>query len=97
LEIPRGNFGSFGQFILCETFAHPLPAHIGTEDLDSLPFFFGQSHDTLHRFLMLKMNDTYIVKTFLILLAKGGGFLKCQFGASPGSKYFRQNKQLDLY
>jgi len=46
---------------------------------------------------MLKMNDTYIVKTFWILLAKGGGFLKCQFRVSSGSKFLRQNKQLDLY
>ena len=84
LEVPRGDFGSFGQFILRQTFAYPFPAHIGTEDLDSFPFFLGDGHDTLHRPLMLKMNDTYIVKTFWILLAKGGGFLKCQFESPRG-------------
>ncbi len=46
---------------------------------------------------MLNMNDTYIVKTFWILLAKGGGFLKCQFRVSSGLKLFRQNKQFDPY
>ena len=69
LEISRGNFSTLGQLILRQPLAHTFPAHIGTEDLDSLPFFFGNSHDILHRFLMVEMNDTYIVKSFRILLA----------------------------
>ncbi len=59
-----GDFSAFGQFLLSQTFAHPLPAHVRAEDLDSLPFFLGNGHDILHRFLMPKMNDTYIVKRF---------------------------------
>jgi hypothetical protein len=31
--------------------------------LNSLPFFLGNCHDILHRFLMVKVNDTYIVKS----------------------------------
>ena len=69
LKISRGNFSALGQFILRQTLAHPLPAHVGTEDLDSLPFFLGNCHGILHRFLMVEMNDTYIVKRFRILLA----------------------------
>jgi hypothetical protein len=69
LKIPRGDFGSFSQLILRQAFAHPFPAHIGAKDLDSLPFFLGNCHDTLHRFSALKMNDTYIVNGFRILLA----------------------------
>ena len=64
LQIARGDFGAFGQFILRQLLAHPLTAHVCTEDLDSLPLFLGNGHDILHRFLMLKMNDTYIVKRF---------------------------------
>lgn len=69
LKISRGNFSALGQFILRQPLAYPLPAHIGAKDLDSLPFFLGNGHDILHRFLMVKMNDTYIVKRFRILLA----------------------------
>jgi hypothetical protein len=69
LKIARGYFSAFGQIILRQTLAHPLPAHIRTEDLDSLPFFLGNCHGILHRFLMMEMNDTYIVKRFRILLA----------------------------
>ena len=69
LEIARGDFRAFRQFILRQPLAHPLPAHIGAENLYSLPFFLGNCHDILHRFLMIKMNDTYIVKRFRILLA----------------------------
>jgi len=69
LEISRGNFSAFGQFILRQPLAHSLPAHIRTKDLDSLPFFLGNCHGILHRFLMMEMNDTYIVKRFRILLA----------------------------
>ena len=69
LKIAGGDFGAFRQFILRQTFAHPLPAHIGAEGLNPLPFFFGNCHDILHRFLMVKMNDTYIVKRFPIVLA----------------------------
>jgi len=67
LKVARGNFGPLGQFILSQFFAHPFPAHIGTEDLDSPPFFLGNCHGILHRFLMFEMNDTYIVKTILNL------------------------------
>lgn len=69
LKVARGNFSAFGQFILRQTLVHPLPAHVRAEDLDSLPFFLGNGHDILHRFLMVEMNDTYIVKSFRILLA----------------------------
>jgi hypothetical protein len=69
LKISRGNFSALGQFILRQPLAYPLPAHVGTKDLDSLPFFLGNGHDILHRFLMVEMNDTYIVKRFWILLA----------------------------
>jgi hypothetical protein len=47
---------------LRQSLAHPFPAHIGTEGLNPLPFFLGNCHDILHRFLVPKMNDTYIVK-----------------------------------
>jgi hypothetical protein len=68
LEVPRGDFGSFGQLILRQTPAHPFAAHIGAEDLDSLPFFPGNGHNLLQPFLMPGMNDTYIVKRFRISL-----------------------------
>ena len=76
LKISRGDFSAFRQRILRQTLAHPLPAHVGTEDLDSLPFFLGNGHVILHRFLMVEMNDTYIVKRFWIPLAKQGVFLE---------------------
>ena len=72
LQIARGDFGALGQFFLGQTFPHPLPAQIGAKDLDSLPFFFGNSHDILHRHLMPEMNDTYIVKQYRIALANAG-------------------------
>jgi hypothetical protein len=50
LQIARGNFGAFGQFILRPIPAHPLPAHVRAEDLDPLPFLLGNCHDILHRF-----------------------------------------------
>ena len=76
LKISGGNFSAFGQFILRQTLAHPLPAHVGTKDLDSLPFFLGNGHDILHRFLMVEMNDTYIVKRLWVLLATFGAHLR---------------------
>lgn len=84
LKIPRGDFGPFGQFILRQTFTHSFPAHIGAEDSDSIPFFLGNGHDTLHRLLMLKMNDTYIVKICWFLLARGGESMKRQCNVSSG-------------
>ncbi len=69
LQIARGNFSAFGQFVLRQFLANALPAHIRAEDLDSLPFFLGNGHDILHRFYAGNMNDTYIVKRFRILLA----------------------------
>ena len=65
LKIARGNFSAFRKLVLCQTAAHPLAAHAGTEGLNPLPFFLGNCHDTLHRFLMVEMNDTYIVKRIL--------------------------------
>jgi hypothetical protein len=50
LKVARRNFGSFGQFVLRQFFTHPLAAHIRAEDFYPLPFFFGNSHDILHRF-----------------------------------------------
>jgi hypothetical protein len=72
LQIARGDFSPFRQFVLRQFFAHPLAAHIRAENVDSLPFFLGNGHDILHRFLMLKMNDTYIVKEIQIILASTG-------------------------
>jgi len=76
LQVARGDFGAFGQFILRQFLAHPFPAHAGTEGLNPLPLFLGNCHDILHRFLMVKMNDTYIVKRFWILLAGETGFAR---------------------
>ena len=80
LKISRGNFSTLGQFILRQTLTHPFSAHVGAKDLDSLPFFLGNGHDILHRFLMVKMNDTYIVKRFWILLASLGSRLQASWG-----------------
>jgi hypothetical protein len=71
LQVARGNLGALGQFILRQTLANPLAAHVCAEHLDSLPFFSGNRHDTLHRFSAIEMNDTYIVKR--ISLAPGRG------------------------
>jgi hypothetical protein len=62
LQIARCNFGSFRQFILRQFFANALTTDVCAKGLDSLPFFFGNGHDILHRFLRQNMNDTYIVK-----------------------------------
>ena len=70
LQVARGYFSPFRQFILRQSLAHPFPAHIGTEGLDSLPFSLGNCHDILHRFSRLEMNDTYIVKTICLLLGE---------------------------
>jgi hypothetical protein len=72
LQIARGNFGAFGQFILRQSLAHALAAHVCAELLDSLPFFLGNCHDILHRFQAMNMNDTYIVKKRRVLLASTG-------------------------
>ena len=68
LQVAGRNLGSLGQFVLRHASANPLPAHVRAKDLDSLPFFLGNCHDILHRFLMMEMNDTYIVKRFRIML-----------------------------
>ena len=91
LQVARRNFRPFRQFILCQFFPHPLAAHIGTEDLDSLPFFLGYGHDILHRFLMPKMNDTYIVKKIQIILANTGGEACNQDVSRPMQKQFQRN------
>jgi hypothetical protein len=91
LQVARRNFRPFRQFILCQFFPHPLAAHIGTKDLDSLPFFLGYGHDILHRFLMPKMNDTYIVKKFQILLASNGREACNQHVSRPIQKQFQHN------
>lgn len=49
LQIARGDFGAFSQFLLRPALAHPLAAHVGPEGFDSLPFFFGDGHGILHR------------------------------------------------
>jgi hypothetical protein len=61
LKVPRGDLSAFSQGILRKVFADPFPAHVGPENFDPLPFFFGNRHDILHRFYDPKMNDTYIV------------------------------------
>ena len=53
LEIPGGDFRPFGQFVLRQSPARAFAAHIRTKNLDSLPFFLGKCHDTLHRFIMM--------------------------------------------
>jgi len=92
LKIPRGDFGPFGQFILRQTFAHPFPAHIGAENLDSIPFFPGNGHDILHRLLMLEMNDTYIVKTAWIFLAREATHMNYQCNVSLGRKFLHNQR-----
>jgi len=62
LKIPRGDLGAFGQLILGQTPAEPFAAHICAENLDSLPFVSANRHDILHRFLVVHVNDTYIMK-----------------------------------
>ena len=52
LQVARGDFGTLRQFVLRQTTAHPLAPHAGTEGLNPLPFFLGNCHDILHRFLM---------------------------------------------
>jgi hypothetical protein len=69
LQIARGNFRPFGKFVLRQTFTHPFPAHVRAKDLNSLPLFLGNGHDTLHRFCVINMNDTYIVKKIGICLS----------------------------
>jgi hypothetical protein len=76
LKVTRGYFGMLRQLILSQSLAHPLSAHASTEGLNPLPLFLGNCHDILHRFLMVKMNDTYIVKRFWILLAGETGFAR---------------------
>jgi hypothetical protein len=61
LKITGGDFSAFSQFVLRQSLADAFPAHIRAENLDSLPFFLGNCHDTLHRFPVPIMNDTYIV------------------------------------
>jgi hypothetical protein len=61
LKVAGGDFSPFGQGILRQVFADPFPAHVGPENFNPLPFFFGNRHDILHRFYDPKMNDTYIV------------------------------------
>lgn len=72
LQIACGNLGAFGQFVLRHAFVNPLSAHVCAKGLDSRPFFFGKCHDTLHRFCAVVLNDTYIVKGFLIFLVFSG-------------------------
>ena len=62
LKVARGYLGAFGQSILRQTLAHPLPAHIGAEGPDTPPFLSGNCHSILERCPRPEMNDTYIVK-----------------------------------
>ena len=68
LQIARGDFGAFGQLLLRPALAHPFAAHVGPENLDSLPFFSGNGHGILHRLYPANMNDTYIVKKVVLCL-----------------------------
>lgn len=70
LKVACGNLGLFGQFLLRQSFADPFTSHISAECLDSLPFFFGNCHDILHRFATQNVNDTYIVKKVLLFLTE---------------------------
>lgn len=88
LKISRSNFSALGQFILRQPLAYPLPAHVGAKDLDSLPFILGNGHDILHRFLIVKMNDTYIVKIFQILLAMFDARLRISIRTRPAGFNF---------
>lgn len=84
LQVARGDFSALGKFFLSHTFTHPLPAHICAEDRDSLPFFFGNGHDILHRGCARNMNDTYIVKHLSDFACQGrrGGM---QFACLPSN------------
>jgi hypothetical protein len=73
---------------LRQPLAHSLPAHIRTKDLDSLPFFLGNCHGILHRFLMMEMNDTYIVKRFRIRLAMFDARLRISIRTRPAGFNF---------
>lgn len=49
LQIARGDFSAFGELLLRPALTYPFPTHVGAENLDALPFFFGDGHDILHR------------------------------------------------
>jgi len=66
LKVTCGDLSFFGQLILSPTPTHAFAANICSEDLDPFPFFFGDSHDILHRFYSQFVNDTYIVKKIQI-------------------------------
>jgi hypothetical protein len=70
LKVARRNFGLFSQFLLRQTFTKPFAPHVRAKRLDSLPFFFGNCHDILHRFEAGNVNDTYIVKNTLLFLTE---------------------------
>lgn len=88
LQVARGNLGSFGQFFLCQPFANPLAADIRSENFDSLPFFFGNSHDILHRGSTKNVNDTYIVKTLSDFACQDREFAGQWKKISTGRRFF---------
>jgi hypothetical protein len=68
LKITGGDLRLFRQLVLGPTPADPLAPDVCAKDFDSLPFFFGNSHDILHRFSCQNVNDAYIVKKVSLLL-----------------------------
>jgi hypothetical protein len=48
--------------------------------LNPLPLFLGNCHDILHRFLLVQMNDTYIVKWFSFALDAGRRLVRKKAG-----------------
>ena len=80
LQVARGDFRTLRQLVLGQAAAHPLPAHAGPEGLNPLPLFLGNCHDILHRFLLVQMNDTYIVKWFSFALDAGRRLVRKKAG-----------------
>lgn len=83
LQVACGDFGAFGQFILRQSLACPFPAHVRAKGLNPLPLFLGNCHDILNRFLMLEVNDTYIVKKIGITLVATARFVRLALVSLP--------------
>ncbi len=97
LQVARGYFGTLRKLILGQAAAHPFPAHVRAEGLNPLPFFLGNCHDILHRFLMVKMNDTYIVKRLSGFACRENRICQnCQRLSATGIKFMKPQAYLSL-
>lgn len=92
LEISSGNFSPFGQLLLRNAFAHPLPADVRAKNLDSRPIFFAERHDILHREKRKIMNDMVHREKISIFIAEKArsvrkrsflGEIRCKNSAMP--------------